>query len=219
MIKCCIFDLDGTLLDTLPTIQYYMNVTLERHGIAPTSLDDCRRYIGDGARLLVTRALTERGITDKELTERVLNEYKSAYDAEPLHLTKAYEGIHELLTLLSEQGITLAVLSNKPDTAARGVVEHFFPGVFHAVRGGTDGVPLKPIPTAALSICNELGISPSECAFIGDTAVDIVTAENMGAGLSVGVLWGFRDREELERAGARVIVASPLDILREVTAD
>ena len=216
MIKCCIFDLDGTLLDTLPTIKYHLNNTLSAYGLPDATDADTKVYIGDGAYQLIYRAFTARGVSDPDVIQKALTEYKAAYDASPYYLTTVYDGIVEMLDRLCAAGVTLAVLSNKPDLAAGLVVEKFLSGKFDVVRGGRDGVALKPDPTAALDMLAELGFSPGECAFIGDTSVDITTGKNMGAAISVGVLWGFRDRAELAAAGADVIVDAASDILTAV---
>lgn len=213
MIKYCIFDLDGTLLDTLPTIKYHLNVTLVKYGLRPVGDCETKRYIGDGAYKLIYRAFSEQGICDEEAIAEALTYYKAHYDAAPLDLTSVYDGICELLRGLKEKGIKVLVLSNKPDLAARMVVGHFFGDAFALVRGGLDGVPLKPDPTSALDMLKQLGANPSECAFVGDTAVDIQTGKNMGAALTVGVLWGFREREELVAAGADTVTASVPEIL------
>ena len=216
MIRCCIFDLDGTLLDTLPTIKYHLNNTLAVYGLPPATDEDTKIYIGDGAYQLIYRAFTARGISDPDVIARALAEYKAAYDASPYYLTTVYDGIEEMLDALTAAGVTLAVLSNKPDLAAGLVVRNFLPDRFILVRGGRDGVALKPDPAAALDMLTELGFSPDECAFVGDTSVDITTGKNMGASISVGVLWGFRDRAELATAGADIIVENACDILAAV---
>lgn len=216
MIRCCIFDLDGTLLDTLPTIKYHLNNTLAVYGLPPATDEDTKIYIGDGAYQLIYRAFTARGVSDSDVIAKALAEYKAAYDASPYYLTTVYDGITEMLDGLAASGVTLAVLSNKPDLAAGLVVDRFLPDRFAAVRGGRDGVALKPDPAAALDMLAELGFSSGECAFVGDTSVDIITGRNMGAALSVGVLWGFRDRAELADAGADIIVEKACDILAAV---
>lgn len=216
MIKCCIFDLDGTILDTITTITHYVNVTLEKNGIAPITIDECKYFAGNGARKLIERSLNSKGITDAETIEKVLGEYVPAYDEEPLYLTKAFDGISEMLATLKAKGLKLAVLSNKPDTAVKSIVEHFFAGIFDDAAGGMDGVPLKPDPTAARGILERLGISESETAWIGDTSTDIQTGKNLGAVLSIGVLWGFRLRDELADAGADLIVSHPDEIVKGV---
>ena len=218
MIRCCIFDLDGTLLDTLPTIKYHLNSNLAAYGLPPATDEDTKIYIGDGAYQLIYRAFTARGVSDPDVIAKALIEYKAAYDASPYYLTTVYDGIEELLDGLTVSGVTLAVLSNKPDLAAGLVVDRFLPDRFVLVRGGRDGVALKPDPAAALDMLAELGFSPDECAFVGDTSVDITTGGNMGAALSLGVLWGFRDRAELADAGADIIVEKACDILDAIGA-
>ena len=216
MIKCCIFDLDGTILDTINTITHYLNLTHENHGIDTVSPEECKYFVGNGAYELVTRSLNSKGICEKSCIESLFREYILAYDRSPLHLTAAFEGISDMLCELKGKGIKLAVLSNKPDTAVKSIVEHFFPGIFDAAAGGKDGVPLKPNPLAAKEILKRFNVSASETAFVGDTAVDIETAKNLGAAISIGVLWGFRKRDELEEAGADLIVTHPEQIVSGV---
>ncbi len=218
MIKCCIFDLDGTILDTITTITYYVNLILEKHGIEPITVDECKYFAGNGAYKLIERSLNSKGIYDRERIESILAEYVPAYDEAPLYLTDAFDGISDMLAELKERGIKLAVLSNKPDTSVKSIVEHFFPGTFDLAAGGKDGVPLKPDPTAAIGILEKLGISEKETAWIGDTSTDIETGKNLGAATSIGVLWGFRKRDELEAAGADLIVSHPAEIVRGVEA-
>jgi phosphoglycolate phosphatase len=213
MIKCCIFDLDGTILDTITTITHFVNSTVERYGVKPITEDECKYFAGNGARLLITRTLESRGVYDKELLEKILREYNAAYDADPLYLTSPFDKIKEMLELLKARGVKLAVLSNKPDLPTRSVVEKFFPGVFDYVAGAKDGVALKPSAEGVMPIFDFFGVTPDECAWIGDTATDILTGKNAGVALKIGVLWGFRDRAELSEAGADLIVTEAKEIL------
>ena len=219
MIKCCIFDLDGTILDTIGTITHFVNSAVTPYGVKPITVDECKYFAGNGARNLIMRTLTSRGVTDPELTEKILKEYNAAYDADPLYLTGVFEGVSEVLAELKAGGLKLAVLSNKPDPTVKQVVEGFFPGLFDVALGGRDGVPLKPDPTAALDILAELGYTPDECAWVGDTSTDIETGKNLRAAISVGVLWGFRKREELEGAGADSIVGTASELLEALRVD
>ena len=216
MIKYCIFDLDGTLLNTITSITYYLNRTLEAHGISEITEEECKIFIGDGARKLVYRALESKGIRDSYICDRVLRDYNNAYHSDPFYLTSVYPGIPELIDRLKESGITIGVLSNKPENTARAVVEHFFGDNFSFVRGGREGIPLKPSPVSTFQMLDEMGGMPSELAFIGDTGVDIDTGKAVGAQLTVGVLWGFRTTAELRSHGADVIADSIEDIFLAV---
>lgn len=216
MIKCCIFDLDGTVLDTVKSITYYVNKTFEAHGIDKITVDECKYFAGNGARLLIKRSLASKGIYDEGFLNKILPEYVASYDSDPWYLTAPFDGIVKLLSDLKSQGIKIAVMSNKPDSTVKIVVPHFFGDVFDIVLGGREGIPLKPDPAAAKEILGSLGISESETAWIGDTSTDIETGKNLNVRLTVGVLWGFRKREELEGAGADVVASSADEILREV---
>lgn len=216
MIKCCIFDLDGTLLDTISTITHYVNRTLLKYGLTPLSEDECKKIVGDGAALLIERAFHLCGVYNKDIINEALLYYKPDYDSDPLYLTVPFDGISEMLSALKRSGIRLAVLSNKPNTAVLEIINHFFPNVFDSISGGKDGIPLKPDPAASIAIARELGISPSECAFIGDTGVDMKTGVNMGAALKIGVPWGFRSREDIAAGGADVIAETPDMVAKEV---
>ena len=213
MIKYCIFDLDGTLLNTLNSIKYYLNNTLRDNGIGEITLEECRQFIGDGAKMLCMRALNSRGVYDGEILSRVLSQYNDAYHKNPYYLTAPYPDITDTLDKLSSRGITLAVLSNKPDRTAKAVCEKFFAGRFHFVMGGIDGVPLKPAPDSCISLMQKMGANPSEVAFIGDTGVDIETGVRAGCGKKIGVSWGFRDREELVAMGADTVLDTAHDLL------
>lgn len=215
MIKCCIFDLDGTILNTITTITHFVNKTLQKFGYETITEEQCKYFVGNGARLLITRALTHLGITDEQTVDTVLDAYDREYKSNPYHLTCKYDGIDELISRLRRAGISLAVVSNKQDRIAKDAVAHFFPDTFDLVVGGRDGVPLKPAPDAPLSVLSALGFSPEECAFIGDTAVDVETGKNMCAAEVIGVSWGFRKREEL--LAADHIADDPAQILRILT--
>ena len=216
MIKYCIFDLDGTLFNTLTTITHYMNETLTSNGISPISEAECCSFIGHGARTLMKRALASKGIVDDELSAKLLDEYNAAYNKDTLYLTMPYDGIPEMLFELKKMGVRLGVLSNKPDDTTNIIIKSFFKDIFDDVRGGREGVALKPSPEAVNMMIADSGISPDEIFFIGDTKVDIETGLSAGVCAAVGVSWGFRTREELIVAGATVIVDKPSEIILEV---
>lgn len=211
MKKLCIFDLDGTLSNTLPTIAYYGNLALGRFSHPPIEQERYKLLVGNGRDLLIHRMLAETGSDTPKEYARVGAAYDAAYEADVLYLTKPYDGIPELLQQLKENGVRLAVLSNKPHNVAEMVVSELFGGIFDAVWGKKPDYPTKPDPTAALEICRRLGVSAADTAFIGDTGVDIATGKN-GGFTSIGVLWGFRGRDELEAAGADLFAARPADI-------
>lgn len=216
MVECCIFDLDGTLLYTLDSITYHLNKTLSSEGYGEITVDDTKTFIGDGARLLVKRALEKNGVMDDEVLNRVLKKYNKAYNDDPIPYTEYYEGILELVDSLVASGVKLCVVTNKPEVTARQLVAHFLPDRFSLVYGGRDGAILKPDPSDTLRAIHELGVEVKKTAFIGDTSVDIKTAKNAGVGISVGVSWGFRERDELVNAGADFVADAPLDIIPEL---
>lgn len=216
-IKCAVFDLDGTLLNTINTITHYLNFALAKNGMRDVSPEECRRFVGNGVRMLLLRAIEARGEYTDELYSRMYADYNEAYNAEPHYLTEAYEGIPEMLDELKARGIHLAVLSNKPHIATVGTIEKFFPNIFDIVSGGRDSVPLKPDPTSLLSTISALGFSPDECLYVGDSDVDMETARNAAVAVGLGVSWGFRDREVLEAAGADVIIDRPDELFRLFT--
>lgn len=223
MIKCVMFDLDGTLLDTLSSIAYNVNKILQKHSIEPITTDECRSFVGSGARILMERALKSRDAYSYEFFDRLCAEFMVEYNANPNPLTKPYDGIEELIESLRERGVLLAVVSNKPNDAAQSSVKSFFGDSFSAVRGGVDGTPLKPDPTSPLAVASEIGVSAAECAYVGDSEIDILTGKNMEAGVTVGVSWGFRDRATLLSFGADAVVDSISELkallLSKVEAD
>ncbi len=213
MYKGIIFDLDGTLLDTIETIAYYGNMTLEKYGFEAIDTEKYNYMAGRGARKLVKSMLAESGSFDDVLFERVFADYNVAYNSDALYKTKVFEGIEELLTAAKEKGIKLAVLSNKPHKATVDVINSFFEkDTFDICLGAREGVPLKPDPAPALAVAKDLGVLSDECIYVGDTDVDMKTGK--GAGFyTVGVLWGFRGENELRKNGADIIVSNPTDII------
>ena len=216
MIKYVLFDLDGTLLATLDTITYHLNAALVSHGLEKITVSDCSELIGNGARRLVAGAVNRSGVDDGDVISEVLSQYNRAYDSDPLPCTYPYNGITELVDKLVAKGVILGIVTNKPEPTAKKLAEHFFPGKFAFVRGGCEGAILKPDPTESLRMLASVGGKADECAFVGDTSVDIYTGKNMGAALSVGVSWGFRTRESLFEAGADVVADHPSDVLYAV---
>ena len=211
-IKCAVFDLDGTLLNTIKTINYYLNLTLSTYGLGSVSEEDTMRFVGDGATKLIERALDRVG-ADSSLFDGVYKTYNEAYNSSPYYLTEVYEGIPELLSTLKGKGIRLAVLSNKPDFAVNATIGKFLPDTFDIVRGGVDGVPLKPSPDALFEILREFGFTPDETAYIGDSEPDVLTAQNAGIKNGIFVTYGFRTADQLRSVGAEILVHKAFDII------
>ena len=210
-ISLLIFDLDGTLADTIYSIRDAVNIALGKAGFPERNYEDVRMAIGNGARKLIERCLPEDK-RDAETLARVYRDYEAAYDTTYLLADRCYDGLYEVILALKERGYTIAVLSNKQDFYVKGIVNALFPeGVISFVQGQTE-LPTKPDPTVPLMICRELGFSASETAFIGDSDVDIVTGKNAGM-YSVGVSWGYRPREVLAERGADAIADAPAELL------
>ncbi len=213
MKKLCVFDLDGTVLDTVPTIAHYGNLALEKNGIAPIEEREYKYLAGNGIVSLVRGMLRCRGIEDRAIYERVYRDYDTAYNADPRRMTSVFPGLREVLDEMRARGILLAVVSNKPDFAARSVIEHFYgKGYFFFVTGQKEGVPLKPDPAAVLSAVRLAGVCRRDCLYIGDTSTDMKTGKNADL-FTVGVLWGFREKKELVESGADATVSAPAELL------
>jgi phosphoglycolate phosphatase len=215
-LEAVLFDLDGTLLDTLEDIADASNRVLARRGYPPHAVSAYRYFVGEGARTLVGRTLPDDARTD-EMVDRVYWEFREEYARNWNAKTRPYEGVAETLDALAGRGLKIAVLSNKPDDFTRKCVRELLSDfTFDAVLGERDGVPPKPDPVGALRIASDIGVTPARIALVGDTSIDMLTATAAGM-FPVGALWGFRTREELERSGARVVVEDPRDLLSLVS--
>ena len=209
-MKAVLFDLDGTLLNTLPDIGAAVNRALARLQLPGHTLEEYRLMIGNGARKLSERAV---GPDHAEMAETLFQEYAAEYAAHSREETHVYPGITELLTKLKENGYRLAVLSNKDDSDVTSVIAHYFaPGTFELTRGRLPGVPLKPDPASALQLASEMKVTPDEVWYIGDTAVDIETARNAGMRL-ICVTWGYRTKKELADAHPERTADTPQEVL------
>ena len=214
MFKAAIFDLDGTLTDTLSSISYFANKALEKYGLNSIEKEKYKIMVGNGAKKLVRRMLAENNCDDEEVYQKVLIEYNTTYDNDFTYLTVVYDGIFELIDYLKENGFKLGVVSNKPHSTTVQIVDHFFPqGTFDRVYGQRENVAIKPDPTAVFEELEEFCVRPDECIYVGDTGTDMKTGRNTNA-FTVGVTWGFRDEKELLENGADFIANHPSDIIK-----
>lgn len=210
--KALLFDLDGTLLNTLVSLGNCFNRVLIEEGLPSHPIEAYRYFIGDGARQCVVRCLPEK-FRNEVTIDRVLARQQADYQNNWQRDVSIYEGIEPLLEQLKARQIPVAVLSNKDHEFVQRCVDHFFPAnTFYAAQGYSQSVAHKPDPTGALQLVRLLGLNTAEVALLGDTAVDIETASAAEL-IGVGALWGFRDRQELTTAGADYVIDAPSDIL------
>jgi phosphoglycolate phosphatase len=207
--QAIIFDLDGTLLDTLEDLTHATNHVLESTGHPPITVSACRQMIGNGVKVLLRRA----GGIDELAMETALKKFLAYYHDHKYDHTTAFPGIPETLDTLTDRGHRLAVLSNKPHPATTEMVQHLLAGWdFQQVFGQRAGVPLKPDPAAALEICERMGIPPEHFTFVGDSGEDMATAKSAGM-FAVGVTWGLREEPELRAHGADAVIHKPTQLL------
>ena len=213
MYKVAIFDLDGTLTDTLESMAVAGNKTLESVGLEKRSVEEYKYFAGDGADTLVRRMLVAAGDSECKLFDKAYNLYRKEFAIDCTYKVKTYDGIMEMVKQMKEKEMKLAVLSNKPHARAVEVVYKFFgEGLFDIVQGQVDGVAKKPDPQGAILIAKKLGVETNECLYVGDTDVDMKTGKSADM-FTVGVLWGFRDEEVLRTNGADRIVSKPSEII------
>ena len=214
MKKAVIFDLDGTLSDSIQSIKYSGDKAMEAFGYGPFSVEQYKYFVGDGAANLVRRALEAGGDTKLSHFEEAYGLYREIFKENCMFRVRPYEGIRELLAALKAQEVKIAVLSNKPHAETVNVIESLFgKGCFDVIQGQKENVAIKPNPEGAFRILALLGLDTSEVVYLGDTATDMKTGKNAGF-FTVGALWGFRDRQELEENGADAIISHPLELLR-----
>lgn len=192
--KAVIFDLDGTLLDTLGDLRNALNFALKKRGLPERTTDEVRRFIGNGARSLIVRSLPS-GASEEEIASAI-SQFKEYYNAHLNVESTAYPGIKDMLSALNEAGIKVGINSNKYDLAVKNLCEHHFHGLYLCAVGESSERPRKPDPAAALLIASDFGCRPDEMLYIGDSNVDIRTAKNAGM-TPVWVSWGFRSKEDM----------------------
>ncbi len=217
MKRLVIFDLDGTLTNTLKSIQKSANMALEAYGFAPYEVDRYRYFVGNGSAELIRQCLMHDGDTQLAHFDEVMSKYEEVFEKYCMYEVKPYDGILELLSVLKERGFLLAVNSNKPQAQTEDVIKSVFgEDMFDVVVGQVDDRPRKPAPDGVQFILSKLGVTKEEAVYLGDTSIDMQTGKSAGV-FTVGALWGFRDREELEENHADAIIASPEELLTHVT--
>ncbi len=216
MKKACVFDLDGTLVNTLPSLTWSVGETLKELGLPPIDEETCARFIGNGARKLIERSLAFSGGDPKGQLDEAMAIYSRIFEEGCIYQVYAYPGVPELLQTLKERGVKLAVFSNKPHAETVKVIRTVFgDGLFSAVEGQKESVPRKPDPSGVWTLLKELGVEKEETLYIGDSDVDIQTGAAAGI-QTLTVTWGFRSRQELTLAGARVLIERPKEILKYI---
>ena len=209
--RLVMFDLDGTILNTLEDLTDSVNTVLQKHGFPTHGIDAVRTFVGKGIFTLIKKAVPAN--TDKEKLNAVFEEFKLHYAAHCADKTKPYNGITDLLLELRRAGVLTAVVSNKADFAVKELVDRYFHGLFDLAVGEKEGVPKKPAPDSALAVMRSLGCTASESVYIGDSDVDVATAKNAGLD-GIFVTWGFRPSELLRACGAKTLVSTPDEIAK-----
>lgn len=213
MFKAIIFDLDGTLADTVESIAYAGNSSLVEAGLTPRNIEEYKEYSGDGTEALIKKATQASGDHDGRYFDRVLKRYTEISQENCTYKVKPYEGITETLRTLRKNGLKLAVLTNKQQDRAVTVIEHLFGKVlFDRILGQSERFPVKPDSAGALYLAQQLECEPEQCMLVGDTEVDIETGKNARM-YTVGVLWGFRKKETIEANKPNKIIDRPSDLI------
>lgn len=212
MYQCCIFDLDGTIINTIHSLAYSISLTMEHFGYEPIDEDHTKKFVGDGFKKLVERALIYSGDDNLSHYEEALAFYEDTFEKNCLYKVEPYEGMKELLTFLKGKGIKIGVLTNKGHERAVECVEAVYgKGFFDLITGEGNGVKTKPDPSGAFMTAEYFHAKPSECLYFGDTNTDMRTGINAGMD-TTAVTWGFRERAELEAFHPRYIINHPSEI-------
>lgn len=211
--RAAVFDLDGTLLNTLADLAASGNELLESYGMTPHPQQEYRYFVGNGSRKLMERIIP--GASPERIDE-ALSRYKTIYDRRLTEKTMPYDGIMEMLSGLRDRGVRLAVCTNKHISAAEQLIRKYFPfDIFDAFDGDRFGIPRKPNPAHVRFVMEKMGVAPEETIYLGDSGVDMQTAINAGI-FPIGVLWGFREKEELLENGAKVLLSHPSELFEIV---
>ena len=213
MQKAVVFDLDGTILDTLEDLRDSMNQVLVTNGMPARSTQEIRSFVGNGLRNLTARSVVDG--TDEETIDKMYAQMMTWYRAHSSIKTKPYEDINKILLKLKEDGYKLSVVSNKADLAVQDLCKKFYPDIFDCAMGARDGVSIKPAPDLVWMALDQLGVEKENAIYVGDSNVDVATAANAGLPC-LCVLWGFRDRYQIEKAGGKIFVDSTANLYSSI---
>jgi len=213
MIKLCIFDLDGTVVDSLESIAYSANNTIKSYGFNPLPIQNYKKYAGDGADELIKRCLVASGDNELKFYDAAFKKYKQLFVKDCTYNLKLYDGIYDMLKELKNQSLKIAILSNKPHDRAIDVIYSLFgDNFFDIIVGQSEKMKKKPAPDGALYIADFFNVNTKECLYVGDTNTDMLTGNSANM-YTVGVTWGFRNRKELEKNNAWKIIDRPKQLL------
>lgn len=215
LINCVIFDLDGTLLNTLDDLANAANLTLEKFGYPTHETEKYKIFVGNGMKTLIKRILPENSRTP-EIEAQVLSDFMEYYSAHSTDLTRPYDGVEEMIDTLKTKGIKIGMVTNKAHNAAISIMDKYFGNKFDFVLGQSEKFPLKPNPESAIFVCETLGSTPEKSVFVGDSGVDMKTGKD-GGFYPVGVLWGFRKADELFENGAKKVINHPNELLHIIS--
>lgn len=213
--RAVIFDLDGTLINSLEDLADSVNEALAKYGFKTHSINEYKKFIGNGAKQLIRNAAPEAA--SESILEDILADYKIIYNNNYVNKTRPYHNIIGMLEALKKQNIKMAVCSNKPHQPTNEIVEKLLgKEFFEVVFGEREGIPRKPDPAALMEAAELMGVQPEETLYLGDSGGDMVSARNAGM-FPAGALWGFRGREELEECGSQVLFSDPLELVEYIT--
>lgn len=209
--KGFIFDMDGTLLHTLPDLAALTNIVLEREGYSTRTEDEVRTFVGNGVLSLILQAVPQE--ISEEKAQHAFKMFCDLYDEYGIKLTKPFDDMEETLRTLKAQGIKLGIMSNKFEAGVREVEQRYFPGLFDVSHGEAADIPRKPDPTGLLVCAKEMGLTPDECVYFGDSHGDMLAGNNAGM-YTVGVMWGYQPVEKIKQGNPAELIDSPKDILK-----
>ncbi|WP_024831426.1 HAD family hydrolase [Ruminiclostridium josui] len=213
--KAILFDLDGTLINSLEDLADSANEVLNKYGFKTHPTDSYKKFVGNGVRNLIKNAAPSG--TDDSVVDMILQDYRIIYNKNYVNKTRAYDGIHEMLDNLKKAGVKMGVCSNKPHKPTNEIVEKLFGcEYFDVVFGERDGIPRKPDPASLTEAAESLGVAPSKTIYVGDSGGDMESANRAGM-LAAGVLWGFREQEELIACGGKILLSSPTELVDFIT--